>query len=291
MRARLGRSEWPEEHGGARVAKRDACNGTRVGSAKPGGTAGDIDFGARRRALEPTAQAIAARLELQRPLVIVNLATTGALRQHDRAVALFAVKLWPSGDTHLSLDTVNPMRPISRGATATHGITDEDVAGSPAFSAIAAGWGVLLAGSDIAGVDCEGRDIALLQAEYVRVGIDLPLMGRRVDAHRVLLDRDRLALHRAIQFDPTRAAERARRQARKCYVTAPRGRVRPESSVSDSSAAGGVGGRVPRVRTPGGAGDAPIRRCTLEETSPTGPLLQKSRAWFSRPLCSFCGIG
>ncbi|MXW24007.1 MAG: hypothetical protein F4X80_03030 [Chloroflexi bacterium] len=171
-----------------------------------------IDLKRRHRALDPRARDMAARLDLQRPLVVVNLATTGALRQHDRLVAILAVKLWPSGDSVLRLDVVNPTRPISPEATAAHGITDEYVRGHPGFPAIAAGWQVLLTGCDIAGMDCEGRDIALLEAEYYRAGIGLPLTDRRVDAGRALPDRDRRDRRRAIQFHraPTADYERPR---------------------------------------------------------------------------------
>ncbi|MCY4615783.1 MAG: hypothetical protein OXC71_05245 [Chloroflexi bacterium] len=167
----------------------------------------DINLRDRQRALEPRAREMAARLCLPRPLVIVNLATTGALRRHDRVVAIFAVKLWPSGDTFLRLDTVNPARPIAPEATAAHGISDADISCSPAFVGVAAAWQQFLAGCDIAGVDCEGRDIALLQAECYRAGIDVSLTGRRVDARRVLLDCDRRDLQAAVRFDSGRASE------------------------------------------------------------------------------------
>lgn len=308
------------------MAKRDAWDGARADPPKPGAMAGEIDLGVRRQTLEPSAREMVARIELRRPLVIVHLSTTGALRQHDRVVAVFAVKLWPSGDTLLRFDTVNPMRPISPEATAVHGITDEDVARSPAFPAIAAGWAALLADCDIAGVDSEGRDVALLEAEYVRADIDLPLTDHRVDAHRLLPDRDRRALQSAIRFGRGRTAECAGRDARGRDATVTPEHVHPERDYSGRSlyvgmesdppmSGRGAGALIPAARShdcalcaecacvagrspalpgahvPAGAGDAPTRRCTLGETSPTGPLPQKSRAWISRPLCSFCGIG
>lgn len=214
---------------------------------------------------------MAVRLDLHQPLAIVNLATTGALRQHDRIVAIFGAKLWPSGDTFLRLDAVNPARPIAPEATATHGIADEDISCSPAFAEVAGAWQQFLAGCDLAGVDCEGRDVALLEAECYRAGIAVSLTHRRVDARRVLLDCDRRDLQAAVRFDRERTLECARRRA-----VSSRGRARVHVTTGPTDV---------------GAGDAGIRRCTLKATSPTGLLPQKSRAWYSRPLCSFCGIG
>ena len=198
--------------GGARVARHpEWMEPARVRRSQPP-LPDAIDLNRRHRALEPRARDMAARLNLQRLLVVVNLATTGALRQHDRLVAILAVELWPSGDSVLRLDVVNPTRPISPEATAAHGITDEDVRGHPGFPALAAAWQVLLTGCDIAGMDCEGRDVALIEAEYYRAGIDLPLTDRCVDARRALPDRDRRDLQRATEFHraPTSEYERPR---------------------------------------------------------------------------------
>ena len=161
--------------------------------------------------MDPTAQDIASRLNLQRPLVFVNLATTtGTLRRSARIAGLFAVKLWPSGDTFLHLDTVNPGAAIAEDASAAHGITDEIAAGSPPFAVIAPRLVEVLAGCDIAGVDVEGRDIALLEVEFYLAGIDLPLTKQRVDAHHVLLEDERCALEAAVRFDCGVAIARAR---------------------------------------------------------------------------------
>ena len=48
---------------------------------------------------------------------------------------LFAFKLWPSGDSLLHLDTVNPGMPIAAEVSTVHGITDKIAAGSPPFAA------------------------------------------------------------------------------------------------------------------------------------------------------------
>ena len=160
-----------------------------------------INLARRRRALDPNARDMASRLNLQRPLVVVNLATTGALRRSARIAGILTVKLWPGGDTSLRLDTVNPGMPIPRDATNLHGIPDAVAAGSPAFAAIASGLVRVFADCDVMGIDAEGADIALLEVEFYLAGIDLPLTKQRVDAHHILLDHERRGLEAAVRFD------------------------------------------------------------------------------------------
>ena len=152
--------------------------------------------------MDPKARDIASRLNLQRPLVFVNLATTtGALQRSARIAGLFAFKLWPSGDSLLHLDMVNPGMPIAAEVSTVHGITDEIAAESPPFAAIAPGLVRVFADCDVMGLDAEGSDIALLEMEFYLAELDLPLMKQRVDAHHILIEHEHRALEAAVRFD------------------------------------------------------------------------------------------
>ena len=161
--------------------------------------------------MDPKARDIASRLNLQRPLVFVNLATTtGALQRSARIAGLFAFKLWPSGDSLLHLDTISPGTPIAAEVSTVHGITDEIAAGSPPFAASAPGLVRVFADCDVMGLDAEGSDIALVEMEFYLAELDFPLTKQRVDAHHILIEHERRALEAAVRFDCGVAIARAR---------------------------------------------------------------------------------
>lgn len=78
-------------------------------------------------------------LVLSRPLVVLDLETTGKRVQSDRIVDISTLKVMPDGTHDLKSRRLNPGVPISPEATAVHGITDADVAHEPAFRNIARG--------------------------------------------------------------------------------------------------------------------------------------------------------
>ena len=77
---------------------------------------------------------------LERPLAVIDLETTGIDTKIDRIVEVSVLKLSPGGGADHRTRRVNPGVPIPPEATAVHGISDDDVADSPAFRAIAPAW-------------------------------------------------------------------------------------------------------------------------------------------------------
>ena len=73
-------------------------------------------------------------LKLDRPLVFIDLETTGVNTTNDRIVEMTVLKIYPDGTREEKSELVNPGIPIPPGATKVHGITDEDVADKPGFS-------------------------------------------------------------------------------------------------------------------------------------------------------------
>ncbi len=119
-------------------------------------------------------------LELTRPIAFIDVQSTGLDPATARIVALAVVKLMPDGERHSRSVTVDPGVPIPAGATAVHGITDEDVAGLPLFKAYAGALADHLADCDIAGFGVERFGAPLLEAELQRAGTDFSLRGRAV---------------------------------------------------------------------------------------------------------------
>ena len=76
-------------------------------------------------------------LELDRPLAVFDIESTGIVPQRDRIVEIAVLKITPDGQTRNTVRRLNPQMPIPPGATAIHGITDADVADCPVFADIA----------------------------------------------------------------------------------------------------------------------------------------------------------
>ncbi len=125
-------------------------------------------------------------LRLDRPLVCFDLETTGVNVDRDRIVEIAMVRIEPDGGRRSFRTLVNPGMPIPPQASAVHGITDDDVAESPAFAQIVGEVSALFEGADLAGFNSTRFDLPLLQAELGRAGCAIDFSGRRhLDAFRI----------------------------------------------------------------------------------------------------------
>lgn len=126
------------------------------------------------------------RLVLARPIAFVDLETTGLDPRHDRIVEISVMKMFPPGpdgtapEPILRTRRVNPGAPIPPGATAIHGITDEDIAGEPPFEQIARSLLELIDDCDFAGFGVRRFDLPLLVAEFRRCGMTFEIAERSV---------------------------------------------------------------------------------------------------------------
>jgi len=121
-----------------------------------------------------------AALQLTRPMVCFDLETTGIDPATDRIVEISILRVEPDGTRQVRTRRINPGRPIPAGATAVHGIRDEDVADAPSFRQIARGLVELLDGADLTGFNVARFDIPMLDREFRDSGLDLGLDKRRV---------------------------------------------------------------------------------------------------------------
>ena len=140
-------------------------------------------------------------IRLDRPLAVIDLETTGTDPRVDRIVEISVLKVAPGHEPDHRTRRVNPGISIPPEATAIHGITDDDVADMPTFRAIAPGLARFLDGCDLAGFNILNYDLRLLVAEYTRVGLVLPVGGRKViDACRIYHRREPSDLTAAYRF-------------------------------------------------------------------------------------------
>lgn len=119
-------------------------------------------------------------LALHRPIVFLDVQTTGPDRRTARIVRLSTLRIEPDGSDSFRSHIVNPMSPISPGATAFHGIADDDVAESKPFAAYAASLAQHLEGCDLAGFGIRRFHLKVLRREFEYAGIDFNIDARTV---------------------------------------------------------------------------------------------------------------
>jgi len=121
---------------------------------------------------------IAQRLRITRPLVCVDLETTGTVPGVDRAIQIGIVKAYPEVDGNNECPGgcvnewttfIDPQLAIPAEATLKHKITNEMVAGAPTFASLAGKLAVGLSGCDFVGQNVK-FDLRFLEAEFARVG-------------------------------------------------------------------------------------------------------------------------
>ena len=112
---------------------------------------------------------------LNKPLIFLDFETTGLNPECDRIVELTYLKVNPDGTKEKKSERINPVIPISSGATEVHGITDEDVKDKPTFKQYSKGLIGFFSGCDIAGYNIKRFDLPMLKAEFKRVGIDFDI--------------------------------------------------------------------------------------------------------------------
>ena len=149
-------------------------------------------------------------LNLKKPLVILDLETTGVSIASDRIVEFSALKVTPGGAEEWLTLRINPGIPISPEATRIHGITDADVANEFHFKDVARKIAAFLEGCDLAGFNSMKFDIPILCEEFLRVNVDFnPARHRYVDVQVIFHKKEQRTLSAAYKFYCQRELENA----------------------------------------------------------------------------------
>ena len=153
-------------------------------------------------------------IRLERPLVVLDLETTGRKVEVDRIIEISTLKLLPDGTNRIHTRRLNPEIPIHPEATAVHGITDAELAGEKTFPEIARGLAGHLDGCDLCGYNIWTFDLKILLAEFRRADVPFSLEGRHVvDPCRIFHKREprdltaALRFYRGMEHDGAHAAE------------------------------------------------------------------------------------
>mgnify|MGYP000421279195 CR=1 FL=1 len=133
-------------------------------------------------------------IELLRPIVFLDLETTGLSLTQDRVVEIAMLKVSADGSRQMKRRLINPEKPIPAEVSAIHGITDEKVANEPKFSEIAPEVSKILEGADLAGFNSTRFDIPLLAEEMLRAGINFDMEGKKAVDVQVIFHKKELIL-------------------------------------------------------------------------------------------------
>jgi DNA polymerase-3 subunit epsilon len=157
-------------------------------------------------------------IKLERALVFFDLETTGVSPTDDRIIDIALLKRLPGGGEESLASLVDPGMPIPPESIAVHHITDEMVRGQPSFKDLAPRLLSFIGDADLGGFGILRFDVPLLQVEFRRAGIELPMEGRRlVDALAVFHRMEPRNLAAAYKFycgKPFPEAHRAEPDAR-----------------------------------------------------------------------------
>lgn len=141
------------------------------------------------------------KLNLQKPLVIFDLETTGLDLVKDRIIQLSYIKVYPNDKEERGNELINPEMRIPELITQLTGISNEDVKDKPTFKQLAKKIEGVFQGSDIAGFNSNYFDIPLLAEEFLRAGIDFDFSKAcLIDACTIFKKMERRNLASAYKF-------------------------------------------------------------------------------------------
>jgi len=140
-------------------------------------------------------------MQLQRPLVVMDLETTGTWIEKDKIVEIAMVKIDPDGKKETYLKRLNPGIVIPPAVSKLIGITNEDVKSCPHFRDAAQDILAFIGHCDLAGFNANRFDFPLLERECAEAGLKFDWQNRnRYDAQKVFHLNHKRDLTAAYQF-------------------------------------------------------------------------------------------
>ena len=141
------------------------------------------------------------KLNLNKPLVVFDLETTGLDMVRDRIIQISYVKVCPNGEEKRQSIFVNPEKTIPPLVEQLTGITNERVAGEKTFKQLARDLEREFTGCDFAGYNSNRFDVPMLAEEFQRAGVDFDFSRcRLIDAQTIFHKREPRNLAAAYRF-------------------------------------------------------------------------------------------
>ncbi len=140
-------------------------------------------------------------LQLKRPIVFIDLETTGVSLSADRIVEIAMVKIMPEESRQVKRKLLNPEMPIPKEASDIHGITDDMVKDAPTFKQAANEIKMFIENCDLGGYNSNRFDIPILMEEFLRSGINVDLSTRKmIDVQHIFYTMEPRTLSAAYKF-------------------------------------------------------------------------------------------
>ena len=140
-------------------------------------------------------------LQLKKPIVFLDLETTGVNVATDRIVEIAFIRINVDGSEDEKLLRINPGVPIPEETSEIHGIYDEDVKNEPTFKEVAKILAKFIEGCDLAGFNSNRFDIPLLAEEFIRADIDIELKKHKfIDVQAIFHKMEKRSLVAAYKF-------------------------------------------------------------------------------------------
>ncbi len=141
------------------------------------------------------------KLNLNKPLAIFDLETTGTNIISDRIIEIYILKIMPDGTEKTKHDLLNPTIPISPQASKVNNIWDKDVKDKPTFKEVSQSYYQFLENCDLVGFNSNKFDIPLLITEFERAGLQFDTKHRKcVDVQNIFHKMEPRNLSAAYKF-------------------------------------------------------------------------------------------
>lgn len=111
------------------------------------------------------------KLNITRPIVFIDLETTGTDVKKDKIVEIAIIKLHPDSTRESLTKRINPGIAIPLSASTVHGITNETVKDEPKFTHVSHVIYDFIKDCDVAGYNSNRFDVPLLFREFEYAGI------------------------------------------------------------------------------------------------------------------------
>lgn len=142
-----------------------------------------------------------ATLNLKRPLVFLDLETTGTNVGGDRIIEIALLKIHQNGTKESRRYLLHPTIPIPAAVSKIHGYTDDHVKDMPKFAEVANEIHAFIGGSDLAGYNSNKFDIPVLIEEFTRAGIHFDISNcKLVDVQNIFHKMEQRTLSAAYKF-------------------------------------------------------------------------------------------
>ena len=140
-------------------------------------------------------------MRLTKPVVVLDLETTGVWIEKDRIIEIGMIKCQLDGSQETYLKRVNPGIPVPPAVAALTGITSEALVGAPPFKAIVSEVLSFIGEADFGGFNVERFDLPLLEREVFESGLRLEWRHRTVyDAQKIYHIHEKRDLKAAYRF-------------------------------------------------------------------------------------------